>query len=186
MPSAWVHATIDLIAYGRSYFDIHKEKDEPYKTLGYKHRMIRHEWYQAFEREWNFHNPFPSCLKDQISKMRDINGSNKAEKRMAYIDHDYIDRIWDTLSPQEKKYRKGYFAWILFNPKILKEWAGVDVLDGRIQRMIDNCEVWETCSELIDDYKRLCSYVKIVIEDDGILQDMLKHYGLKEYITGFD
>lgn len=185
MPSAWVHATIDLIAYGRSYFDIHKEKDEPYKTLGYKHRVVRHEWYQAFEKEWTLHDPFPSCLKDQISKIRDINGPNKAEKRMADIDHDYIDRIWDTLSPQEKKYREGYFAWILFNQKILKEWAGVDVLDGRIQRMIDNCEVWEYCPKLRNDYKRLSSYVKVVMKNDGILLHILEQNGLEEYIADF-
>ncbi|MBW2038000.1 MAG: hypothetical protein JRI46_00140 [Deltaproteobacteria bacterium] len=185
MPSAWVHATIDLIAYGRPYFDLHKEKDEPYKKLGRNHRKIRHEWYQAFGKKWTLDEPFSACLKDQISKIRSINGPNKAEKQMAYIDHDYIDRIWDTLSPPERKYREGFFAWILFNPRILKEWAGVGVLDSRIQRMIDSCEVWEYCPELKDEYERLCSYVKVVIENDGILQNMLERYGQKEYIPDF-
>ena len=30
MASAWVHAVIDIIAYGRPYFDLHKEKVSRY------------------------------------------------------------------------------------------------------------------------------------------------------------
>ena len=34
MPSAWVHAAIDLIAYGRPYFGLHKKKDKAYCSVG--------------------------------------------------------------------------------------------------------------------------------------------------------
>jgi hypothetical protein len=185
MPSAWIHATIDLIAYGRPYFDLHKEKDEPYKTLGWNHRKIRHEWYQAFGKEWTLDEPFPAYFRDQISKIRSINGPDEAERQMAYIDHDYIDRIWDTLSPHERKYREGFFAWILFNPRILKEWAGLDVLDGRIQRFIDGCEVWEYCPDLKVEYEGLCKYVNAVKKEDKVLRNMVERYGHKEYIPDF-
>jgi hypothetical protein len=100
---------------------------------------------------------------------------------MAWIDHDYMDRIWDTISAQEKKYREGFFAWILFNPETLKKWAGVDVSCGRIQRLIDGHEIWEYCPELKSEYKKLCKYVNAVKENDEILKNMIESYGRKEY-----
>jgi len=171
MPSTWVHAVIDLIAYGRPYFDLHKEKDKPYETLGWNHRQIAHEWYQAFWKKWTLDEPFPVHLREDILKIESINGPNKAEERMACVDHDYIDRMWDNLSAQEKKYRERFFAWVLFNPKILKEWAGVDVLENRIQRAIEDREVWEDCPELKFEYRRLRKYVEAVKERDKVLQN---------------
>lgn len=102
---------------------------------------------------------------------------------MAWIDHDYIDRTWDVLSDLERKYWEGFFAWVLLSPNILKDWAGVDVLDGKIQRIMKNHEVWESCPELKSEYKRLYNYVKAVKEGDKILQDMLERYGQKEYMS---
>ncbi|MDP2753312.1 MAG: hypothetical protein Q8P40_02850, partial [Nitrospirota bacterium] len=37
MANVWVHAVIDLIAYGKPYFDLHKEKDKPHEILGSRH-----------------------------------------------------------------------------------------------------------------------------------------------------
>ncbi len=153
-----------------------KKKDKPSKILSCTHKKIGHEWYQAFGKKWNFDEPFPTCLKDQISEIRCINDPDKAEEQMAYTDRDYIDKIWDTLSLPERKYREGFLAWVLLTPKLLNEWAGVDVLEGKIQRIIDNCEVWEYCPELRSEYERLCSYVKVVIKNDSVLQDILKYY----------
>jgi hypothetical protein len=48
MAYAWVHAVIDLIAYGRPYFGLHKEKDKPYELLGPNHRIINPDWYQSY------------------------------------------------------------------------------------------------------------------------------------------
>lgn len=177
MADAWVHAVIDLIAYGRPYFDLHKGKDKPYEFLGKNHRIINHEWYQAYGRLWNFYEPFPSWIKESIRIFREEQGAEKAEEQMAWIDHDYIDRIWNDLSDQERTYWEGFFIWILLSPKILKEWAGVDVLDGKIQRIIKNHEVWESCPELKSEYEKLCKYVKVVIKNDEILQNMLEQYG---------
>jgi len=175
MAYAWVHAVINLIAYGRPYFDLHKKKDKPHEFLGSNHRIVNHEWYQDYGRLWNFRDPFPSWIKDILGNER----TDKPEEKMAWIDHDYIDRTWDDLTDQERRYREGFFAWVLFSSDILKEWAGVDVLDGKIQRIIKNHEVWESCPELKSEYKRLCNYTKVVIENNKILQNMLERHGTR-------
>jgi hypothetical protein len=171
MPSAWVHATIDLTAYGRPYFDLHKKKDDAYRFLGSNHRSVNHEWYQSYGKIWNLSVPFPSSIKEAIEATRNKEGADKAEEKMAWIDHDYFDRVWDNLSDAERKYGEGFFAWVLFNPQILKDWAGVDVLNGKIGRVINNQEIWERCPELKSEYKRLCNYVKAIIKNDKILQN---------------
>jgi hypothetical protein len=104
---------------------------------------------------------------------------------MARVTHDYIDRIWDNLSRRERKYREGFFVWILFNPEMLKKWAGVDVLNGRIQRLINGHEVWEYCCKLKREYKILCEYVKVVRKKDEVLQNMIEHYEGEEYTPNF-
>ncbi|MEW6086841.1 MAG: hypothetical protein AB1498_00805 [bacterium] len=177
MPNCWVHAVIDLIVYGRPYFDIHKKKDEPSKILGRKHRIINHDWYQAFGEKWNMSEPFPSCIKELTEILRKEKGGARAEEQMAWIDHDYIDKTWDFISNPEKKYREGFFAWILLNPDILKNWAGVDVLGSKIQRVIDSNEIWESCPELESEYNRLCIYVKAVIQKDEILRNYVESGG---------
>lgn len=177
MPDGWVHAVIDLIAYGRPYFDLHKEKDKASQILGSNHRIVDHDWYQAYGRYWDFRDPFPSWLKESIRILSNEKGPEEAEAQMARVDHDYIDKTWDTLSFQEKKYREGFFVWILFHPRILKEWAGVNVLDGRIKRLIHTDEIWEYCPELKSEYKRLCKYVKAVVENDQVLKNVIKRYG---------
>lgn len=177
MPNGWMHAVINLIVYGRPYFDLHKKKDKASQTLGWEHRKIGHKWYKVFGEKWTLEEPFPFCLKDQIFKIRNIKSPDKAERLMAYVDHDYIDRIWDNLSHKEKKYWEGFFAWLIFKPKILKEWAGVDVLEGRVQRVINGREVWEDCPQLKSEYRDLCKYVKAVKNNSEILQDMIEQYG---------
>jgi hypothetical protein len=65
---------------------------------------------------------------------------------------------------------------VLFSPDIFKDWAGVDVLNGKIQRVIKGCEVWESCPGLKSEYKRLYNYVKVVVKNDKILQNMWERY----------
>jgi len=177
MSSAWVHAAIDLIAYGRPYFDLHKEKDKAYELLGPNHRIVDHNWYQAYGRSWNFCEPFPPGIKESIRILGNEEGADKAEEKMAWVDHDYIDRTWDVLSDQERKYWEGFFAWALFSSKVLQNWAGVNVFEGRIQRVIKGREIWESCPGLKSEYKRLYNYVKAVVKNDKILQNMLENYG---------
>ena len=96
---------------------------------------------------------------------------------MVDLAHDYLDKIWDDLSYTERKYWESFFAWLMLNPSILKNWAGVDVLNGRIQRIVDGHEIWEHCPELISDYRRLRRYVEVVIKKDKNLQNLLHQYG---------
>lgn len=176
MPSAWVHAAIDLIAYGRSYFDLHKKKDKAYELLGPNHRIVNHDWYQAYGRSWNFCEPFPPGIKESIRLLGNKEGADKAEEQMAWIDHDYIDRTWDVLSGSERKYWEGFFAWVLFSPDILKDWAGVDVLNGKIHRVIEDQEIWEECPYTKAEYRRLRRYVEVVKSRDKRLRDILDRY----------
>jgi hypothetical protein len=182
MPDGWVHAVIDLIAYGRPYFDLHKEKDDAYRYLGVNHRIIKHEWHNVRGKIWDFDDPFPSSRIESWQKLRKEKGAEKAEEKMSSDSHDLFDARWDTLSNFERKYWKGFFAWVLLNPEILKEWASVDVLDGRIQRLIENQEVWESCLELKSEYKRLRRYVEEVIMNDENLQDLSKKFRKMRYI----
>lgn len=179
MPSGWIHGVIDLIAYGKPYFDMHKEKDMAYKILGRKHRIVNHEWYREYGKSWSFREPFPARLKGSIRILKNKQGADKSERQMAYIDHDYIDRVWDTLSSEERKYCEGFFAWVLCNPEILKKWGGVDVVCGKIQRLLDGYEIWEVCPDLKSEYKRLRKYVETVIERDKTLKTMIDCYGRK-------
>ena len=177
MPNGWVHATIDLIAFGRPYFDLHKEKDKAHEILGSKHRIVNHEWYQAFENLWTFSDPFPSRLKESIQALGDAEGAETAEERMVSIAHDYLDRVWDGLSLSERKYWESFFIWVLFSPGILKNWAGVDLVNSKIHRVVEDQEIWEACSDTKSEYERLRRYVKVVKSKDRILQDMLERYG---------
>jgi hypothetical protein len=97
--------------------------------------------------------------------------------------HDYIDRIWDwdELSKPEKdrrrRYWEGFFAWLLFNPEVLKNWAGVDILDGKIRRLIGDQEIWEDALDIKSKCEGLRRRVKFVIGRDGTLRYILECYG---------
>jgi hypothetical protein len=72
-----------------------------------------------------------------------------------------------------------FFAWVLFNSEILENWAGVDVFKSRIQRVIKGSEIWESCPGLKPEYKRLYKYVRALVKNHKILQNMWEHYGQK-------
>jgi len=177
MPNGWVHAIVDFLAFGRSYFDLHREKDEASKKLGPRHREIKHEWYQKFGKFWNFTEPFPDWLKKSIQLLKDQKGGNIAEKSMVSYSHDYWDRIWDDLSEPERRYRESFFIWILFNPEVLKDKFGLDVINCRILRKTNDCDEWENCSEVRYEYDRLCRYVEVVKGKSKIIREMLKRFG---------
>ncbi len=96
---------------------------------------------------------------------------------MVNVTHDYLDKIWDVLSPKERKYVEGFLIFILQKPAILENWAGVDVICGRIHRTIGSREVWEHCPELSREYNRLSKYVDAALCNDKSLQDVLELYG---------
>ena len=187
MANGWIHETMDLIVYGRPYRYIHKLKDEEsQRKPGRRHREVKHEWYQAFGKLWSFSDPFPDFLKEDIQRLKDVEGADSAEERIVSDAHDYLDRIWDCdeLPKPERdwirKYWEGLFAWLLFRPEILKDWAGVDVLNGKIQRFVEGQETWEDAPDIKSEYKRLCHLVNFVISRDGKLREIIKHYGRED------
>jgi hypothetical protein len=156
MAAGWVHETIDLIVFGRIYRHVHQKKDaESRRTPGLRHREVDHEFYLRFPKYWDFINPFPDWLNETIRRLKETKGADAAEERMASDAHDYFDRVWDDLPKVDRNYREGFFVWVLYNPQILETWAQVDVVNGRILRMIEGQKVWEDSPETIYQYKRL-------------------------------
>ena len=96
---------------------------------------------------------------------------------MVWASHDYLDRIWDGLDFSQRKYWEGWFTWVLLNPDMLKSWAGVDVVEGKVRRMVDEKEVWEYEPDLKALYENLCRYVRTVTVRDGRLREMLARLG---------
>ncbi len=180
MARGWLHETIDLIAYGRPYHYIHKEKDaEAGRTPGLRHREVNHEWYQSFGKLWIFSDPFPNWLKNSIGSIKEPEG---AEEMMAFCSHDYIDRVWDwDLSSKPKrdrvrKYWEGFFAWLLLNPDILKKWGGVDVFEGAILREVGGATVWEDAPDIRGEYERLIRLVRFILRRDRKLREIIQYY----------
>ncbi len=156
MASDWVHASIDLMAFGRSYFDLHQYKDHPWKQLGYKHRGVNHEWYNEFDKSWDFTNPFPSIIHMRTEAKGD---PDEAEKFQAMVSHDYIDKIWGTLNQNQREELEQKFRYLLQNPEELNKICEIDVNCGLIYRVIDGKKIAEYCPELINEYRRLRNYI---------------------------
>jgi hypothetical protein len=178
MPRRWVHETLDLIAYGRPYGHVHRKKDEEsQRAPGRRHREVGHDWYQAFGKLWSFSDPFPNWLKESIQRLRDAEGADSAEKRMVSDTHDYLDRIWDDLPEIDRIGRKAELAWVLLNPQVLKDWAGVDVLGGKIQRVVEGQEIWENSPDIMSKYEDLCRDAEFEIRVNKALRHALERYG---------
>ena len=181
MANGWVHETLDLIVYGRSYRHVHKAKDAPASKMpGRRHRSVNHGWYQGFDVLWSFSDPFPSWFKCIVGSTDE---PERAEELMVSHSHDYLDRVWD-LDGQAKperdmtrKYWESFFAWLLLNPETLKEWAGVDVVEGAIQREVDGQIIWEEASDVRGDYRRLRNMVQFLLRKDRQLREMLAKHG---------
>lgn len=109
--------------------------------------------------------------------MLDAKGADKAEQKMAWLTHDYLDRLWNDLSESEQWYCEALLICVLSDTQVLKNWAGVDVLKGKTQRIADGQEIWEDCPGLKREYKRLRRYVGAVKRNHKVLQDMLQRYG---------
>ena len=156
MARGFVHETFDLIVLGRVYRHVHQTKDRYAQHVpGLRHREKGHEWYQCFGSGWNFENQFPMWRQTEIQSLKDTKGPDAAEEMMASDAHDLIDRTWDDLSPTERTYCERLFVWLIYNPDFLVSWAGVDVLQGRISRMIGGKLVWEESPNTISEYRAL-------------------------------
>lgn len=164
MAAGWVHATMDLMAFGRSYFDLHKYKDHPWKEFGYKHRRLYHDWYNEFGKNWNFDEPFPLIIQMRTNAFAN---PDEAEKFQSWVAHDYLDRIWDTLDAIRRQNFEQMCKWFLENPKELNRVYEIDVLRGLIYRVVDGKEIIEPCPELMGEYKRLRAYVAKIRGETG-------------------
>lgn len=183
MAAGWIHRTIDLVAYGRTYAHVHRRKDAASQIIpGIGHRAVGHEWYQRFGRDWDFSQPYPRAAREIIEKIRETCGPDVAEEQMSADSHDLIDRTWDELSKEQRRYSEGLFAWLVYEPEILERWAGVDVIRGRIKRVVDGQELWGDSPETVTEYKSLRREVSR--HHKWRLRDVLARYGNNRPSTG--
>jgi hypothetical protein len=109
----------------------------------------------------------------------------RADEYIASVAHEELDAIWDypELSCHERyatrKYWEAFHVWLVQNPEVLRTWAGVDVIAGRIQRVIDGAEIWETEPEVKVEYARLLRRARFLVRVDRDLAFMLAEYGQK-------
>jgi hypothetical protein len=167
MPQRWFHEGVDIITWGRSYWRLHKKKDQAHETLGYRHRTIGHPWYQQFGRAWNLAEPFPTSLLLRIEQIRRDRGGLAAEIHQAAIVHDYLDRLWDQTSQPDRVSMAEALRAVLLDTKFLLTWAAVDVVNGRIkvtygpgEYLLFPIERWEPDPSLPRDHHRLVQYIR--------------------------
>lgn len=156
MAAGWIHQTVDLVAYGCTYAHVHRRKDAAAQiNPGIRHRAAGHEWYQRFGRDWDFTQPYPRAARQAIEEMKETCGPGAAEEQMSADSHDLIDKTWDGLSREARLYWEGFFAWLVCHPEVLERWAEVDVIRGRIKRVVNGDEAWENAHEIVGEYERL-------------------------------
>ena len=173
----WLHETLDIIIWGRSYWWLHKEIDKPARELGVYHRIYNHDWYQEFKKSWDWKNPFPkkelskeilvaipNGLKETFNKLVNKETRLSGEKGIvkeafqAYITHCFFDRMWDESSFEDREHiERLCTVWIL-SPTLLSEKAGVDIRNWKI-RVRRNGEVWEDSPRLETDYTNLVMFL---------------------------
>ena len=184
MASRLVHEVHSLIAFGLPYTNVHAKKDAfSQRVPGIRHREKRHRKYRRFGHAWGserIHSEDAQRRTDRIARWK---GDRLAEQHQAWDAHDIDDKSWDRedLSLPERKavrlYWEGFCAWLVLSPEFLKSWAGVDVVEGRIHRVIDCDEIWEDEPQLRPAYAILFARVCFLLRRRKELCDMLVQYG---------
>jgi len=93
--------------------------------------------------------------------------------------HDIDDRLWDydDVSHADRdlnrKCLEVWCAWMVLNPNPLQEFAQVDVLNGRIHRVIAGADVWEHDPVLVPAYRDLLQRVRTKLRFDRRLREGL-------------
>lgn len=184
MANGLIHDIHALIAFGFPYSHVHRKKDAPARRApGLRHRRFCHSYYCAFRKTWDLADPFPHVVKRRIERVSRMAGCTLAEEYMVSISHDHLDKVWDFdgLSREDRvftrKYWEGLCVWLLLKPQLLNDWAGVDVLAGRIHRVIDGVDVWEEVPEVRAEYKRLHGQACFLLRFDKKLRRVIKEYG---------
>lgn len=170
MANAWVHAVLSLIAFGKPYFDLHKQVDSWSEELRYQHRIMGHDYYQAYGILWNIDDPFPDWVWEHSRKTRERYGDEEAEKEAVRLSHCYLDRVWDDFSKEYRDNLELALAKFVASPALLKNSAGVDVIEGKIQYQQESGELsWVDCPELLGEYERLIRYIEGVLRGKGLM-----------------
>jgi hypothetical protein len=184
MASGFVHEVHTLVALGRSYPEIHRWKDEPARRRpGRGHRRLRHRWYQSHGTLWDIDESTSELALERLRRVRTRLGPERADAYIASLGHDHLDVVWDypDLSPAERRFTRKYWeafhVWLVFNPAVLKCWGGVDVLAGRIHRVVDGVEMWDDDPGVTSDYARLLDRARLLVKYDRGIAFMLARYG---------
>ena len=85
MPSHKKHRSCDKVFLGKEYPLVHRYMDEPYKVLGMRHRVLRHD--------------IETCLLLGI-----MFGENAFRSAVLHI---VLDRVWRGDSKKEKRKKRG-------------------------------------------------------------------------------
>ncbi len=102
---------------------------------------------------------------------------------MVWVSHDFVDKVWDFegLTREERVFTRkwwfGFHIWLLFRPDLLRDWAGVDVLTGKIHRVTDGTEVWDDTPEVIPEYWRLHRRACFLLRRDRTLRTLVEMNG---------
>jgi len=125
----------------------------------------------------------------RLDRVRSTLGPEKADEYIASLAHEELDAIWDyrELAPEERrfvrKYWESFHVWLVLNPALLRTWAGVDVIAGRIHRVIDGVEHWEEDAEVKADYARLIRRARFLVRVDSAIAFMLERYGQERLLV---
>lgn len=169
MASAWVHAVLCLIAFGKPYFELNKRIDSWSENLGPEHRQMGHDYYKAYGMLWNMDNPFPERVLGHLSKTRELYGDQEAEREQVELSHCYLDKVWDDFSKDYRENLELALVRFVSDPELLKKSAGVDVIEGRIQYQLENGQLtWLDVPELPSEYHRLIRYIEGVLRGKGL------------------
>ena len=191
MARGLVHEVQLLVAFGLPYHYIHQRKDAAASRLpGLRHRRIRHGWYRSYGKLWNLDDPFADIIRERTSRTAASKDAVRAEEYMSWVAHDFLDKIWDFdgLTTEQRAYTRkwweAFHIWLLLRPDILRDWAGVDVEAGKIQRLIDGSEVWEDEPEVIREYQRLYRRAFFLLRRDRILGRYVEENGDLRFLRG--
>ena len=191
MPRGLVHEIQLLVAFGLPYHYIHQQKDAAASLLpGLRHRRIRHGWYRSYGKLWNLDDPFPDIIRERASRTAAFKDAVRAEEYMSWLAHDFLDKIWDFdgLTTEQRAYTRkwweGFHIWLLLRLDVLRDWAGVDVEAGKIQRLNDGSEVWEDEPEVIREHQRLYRRAFFLLRRDRILRRLVEENGDLRFLRG--
>jgi hypothetical protein len=187
MASRFVHDVLSLIIFGLPYDEVHARKDAFSQLApGIIHRRVRHKKYQEYQKKWNMAASFSDKETRSIRRVLAWKGADVAEKFMASLSHDVQDRVWDypEISAVERAtvrlYWEALCVWLVLNPDLLKSWAGVDVIFGRVCRTVDGASIWQEEATLIGAYAALHNRAKFLLRRRTVLREALNWYGSTE------